>query len=136
MNQELITPKGYAHNYIRVNLSKKKIEKQQLPSDLPKLYLGGTGFCARILWDEVTSQTDPLGPENKLIFMTGPLTGTASPSTGRYSVCAKSPLTGFCGQANSAGFWGRDLKRSGFDGVGEFCDFIESPPVVGHDPCL
>jgi aldehyde:ferredoxin oxidoreductase len=69
------------------------------------------------LIDETPKGIDPLGPENKLIFMTGPLTGTPSPSTGRYSVCAKSPLTGVWGQANSAGFWGRDLKRSGFDGV-------------------
>ncbi|MFX1470642.1 MAG: aldehyde ferredoxin oxidoreductase family protein [Promethearchaeota archaeon] len=102
---------------LRVNLTNGKITEEFPDEETLKLYLGGAGLATKYLIDEVPKGIDPLGPENKLIFMTGPLTGTPSPSTGRYSVVAKSPLTGVWGQANSAGFWGRDLKRSGFDGI-------------------
>ncbi|MFX1553552.1 MAG: aldehyde ferredoxin oxidoreductase N-terminal domain-containing protein, partial [Promethearchaeota archaeon] len=102
---------------LRVNLANGKISEEFPDEQTLKLYLGGAGLATKYLIDEVPKGIDPLGPENKLIFMTGPLTGTPSPSTGRYSVVAKSPLTGIWGQANSAGFWGRDLKRSGFDGI-------------------
>ena len=102
---------------LRVDLANGKISEEFPDEETLKLYLGGAGLATKYLIDEVPKGIDPLGPENKLIFMTGPLTGTPSPSTGRYSVVAKSPLTNVWGQANSAGFWGRDLKRSGFDGV-------------------
>jgi aldehyde:ferredoxin oxidoreductase len=102
---------------LRVDLSSGKITEEFPDEDTLKMYLGGSGIATKYLIDETSKGIDPLGPENKLIFMTGPLTGTPSPSTGRYSVVAKSPLTGVWGEANSAGFWGRDLKRSGFDGV-------------------
>ena len=102
---------------LRIDLSSGQITEEFPDEETLKMYLGGSGLATKYLIDETSKGIDPLGPENKLIFMTGPLTGTPSPSTGRYSVVAKSPLTGFWGQANSAGFWGRDLKRSGFDGV-------------------
>ena len=108
---------GYMGKILRVDLSKSKITEEFPDEDTLKMFLGGSGLAAKYLFDEVEKGTDPLGPENKLIFMTGPLTGTRSPSTGRYIVVAKSPLTGFWGQANSAGFWGTNFKRSGFDGV-------------------
>jgi len=112
---------------LRVNLAIGKISEEFPDDETLKLYLGGAGLATKYLIDEVPKGIDPLGPENKLIFMTGPLTVTPSPSTGRYSVVAKSPLTGIWGQANSAGFWGRDLKRSGFDGV--IFEGISSKPV-------
>lgn len=102
---------------LRVNLSHSTITEEFPDEKTLKLFLGGAGLATKYLFDEVKPRIDPIGPENKLIFMTGPLTGTRSPSTGRYSVIAKSPLTGFWGHANSAGYWGRDFKRSGFDGV-------------------
>ncbi len=102
---------------LRVDLTSGKISEEFPDKETLKLYLGGAGLATKYLIDEVPKGIDPLGPENKLIFMTGPLTGTPSPSTGRYCVVAKSPLTGIWGEANSAGFWGRDLKRSGIDGV-------------------
>jgi aldehyde:ferredoxin oxidoreductase len=102
---------------LRVNLTDGQISEEFPDEETLKMYLGGSGLATKYLIDEVPKGIDPLGPENKLIFMTGPLTGTPSPSTGRYSIVAKSPLTGLWGEANSAGFWGRDLKRSGFDGV-------------------
>jgi len=108
---------GYMGKILRVNLSKSKITEEFPDENTLKMFLGGSGLATKYLFDEVKKGTDPLGPENKLIFMTGPLTGTPSPSTGRYIVVSKSPLTGFWGQANSAGFWGTNFKRSGFDGV-------------------
>jgi aldehyde:ferredoxin oxidoreductase len=108
---------GYMGKILRVNLSTGDITEEFPEKETLKKYLGGAGLATKYLYDEVPKGIDPLGPENKLIFMTGPMTGTSSPSTGRYSVVAKSPLTGFWGHANSGGYWGRDLKRSGFDGV-------------------
>ena len=102
---------------LRVNLTTSTITEVFPDDDTLRKYLGGAGLATKILFDETEPGLDPLGPENKLIFMTGPLTGTRSPSTGRYSVVTKAPLTNGWGQANSAGFWGRDFKRSGFDGV-------------------
>ncbi len=108
---------GYMGKILRIDLTNGKITEEFPDEETLKLYLGGAGLATKYLIEEVPKGIDPLGSENKLIFMTGPLTGTNSPSTGRYSVVTKSPLTGIWGQANSAGFWGRDLKRSGYDGV-------------------
>jgi len=108
---------GYMGKILRVNLTTSTITEEFPDEETLRKYLGGAGLATKILFDETEPGIDPLGPENKLIFMTGPLTGTSSPSTGRYSVVTKAPLTNGWGQANSAGFWGRDFKRSGFDGV-------------------
>ncbi|MFX1517014.1 MAG: aldehyde ferredoxin oxidoreductase family protein [Promethearchaeota archaeon] len=108
---------GYIGKILRVNLSSGTITEEFPEDETLKMFLGGAGLATKYLFDEVKAGIDPLGPENKLIFMSGPMTGTSSPSTGRYSVVAKSPLTGFWGHANSGGYWGRDLKRAGFDGV-------------------
>ena len=118
---------GYMGKILRVDLSKSKITEEFPDENTLKMFLGGSGLATKYLFDEVKKGTDPLGPKNKLIFMTGPLTGTRSPSTGRYIVVAKSPLTSFWGQANSAGFWGTNFKRSGFDGV--IFEGISSKPV-------
>ncbi len=82
-----------------------------------KEYIGGSGLAARIIFNELSPSVDPLSPENILLFMTGPLTGTASPSCGRYCVCTKSPLTGLWAESHAAGFWGPELKFSGHDGI-------------------
>jgi aldehyde:ferredoxin oxidoreductase len=108
---------GYMGKILRVDLANGNITEEFPDEQTLKMFLGGAALATKYLFNELKTGIDPLGPENKLIFMTGPLTGTPSPSTGRYSVVAKSPLTGIWGQANSAGFWGRDFKRSGFDGV-------------------
>ena len=102
---------------LRVNLSELRVSEEDFPESMVKKFLGGAGMATKYLYDEVKPGADPLGPENELIFMTGSLTGAVSPSTGRYSVVAKSPLTGIWGQANSAGFWGTDFKKTGFDGI-------------------
>jgi aldehyde:ferredoxin oxidoreductase len=102
---------------LRVNLSESMVSEEAVSENLMRGFLGGAGIATTYLWDEVPQGADPLGPENLLIFMTGLLTGAAAPSTGRYSVVFKSPLTGIWGQSNSAGYWGVWLKKTGFDGI-------------------
>jgi aldehyde:ferredoxin oxidoreductase len=119
---------GFMGKILRVNLTTGEIREEPVPEKEAKMFLGGSGLATRYLFDETKPGLDPLGPENKLIYMTGPLTGTMSPSSGRFSAVAKSPLTGFWGSANSGGRWGLDLKRSGFDGI--ILEGAANEPVV------
>jgi aldehyde:ferredoxin oxidoreductase len=102
---------------LRVNLSEGVVATEALREDWARSLIGGAGLATRYLYEQVPAGADPLGPENLLIFMTGPLTGTASASSSRYSVVGKSPLTGIWGHANSGGSFGPALKRSGYDGI-------------------
>jgi aldehyde:ferredoxin oxidoreductase len=108
---------GFMGKILRVNLSAGDLSTEAINQEWARKYLGGAGLATRYLYDEMPAGSDPLGPDNPLIFMTGPLTGTASASASRYSVVSKSPQTGIWGQANSGGSFGPALKRSGFDGV-------------------
>lgn len=108
---------AYMGRLLRINLSEQKITTEDLRMDWAKQFIGGAGLATRYLYDEVSTGVEALGAENKLIFMTGPLTGTASASAARYSVVAKSPLTGIWGHGNSGGSFGPALKRSGYDGI-------------------
>ena len=108
---------GYMGKLLRVNLSRGKITEEPLDTEVAREYIGGAGLATRIIFDEVPATTDPLSPENKLLFMTGPLTGTTFPTTARYEVCTKSPLTGIWLDASSSGSWGNFFKRTGYDGI-------------------
>jgi aldehyde:ferredoxin oxidoreductase len=106
---------GYIGKYLRVDLTRGKIIEVPIEEWRARLYLGGNGFGTKILWDEVPAGIDPFSPENRLIFSTGPLTGTNWPSSGRFEVISKSPLTGIYGDSNSGGHWGPELKFAGYD---------------------
>ena len=108
---------GYTGKILRVDLSEYRVWDEPLNEVYAKSYIGGSGLAARYAYDYLTPDTDPLSPDNPLIFMTGPFVGTAMPSAGRYSVCARSPLTGIWGEANSGGFFGPALRFSGYDGI-------------------
>jgi len=108
---------GYMGKILRVDLLNRKTEIQPLDEKIARNLVGGSGIGTRFLYDETTEQTDPLSPENLLIFMTGPLTGSSVPGTGRHEVTFKSPLTGIFGRAGVGGKWGVELKRAGFDGI-------------------
>ena len=108
---------GFMGKILRVNLTAREISEEPLPEKEARLFLGGSGLATWYLFRETQPGLDPLGPDNKLIFLTGPLTGTPSPSSGRFSAVAKSPQTGFWGAANSGGRFGLDLKKTGFDGL-------------------
>ncbi len=109
--------KGYMGKILRVDLINRRTEIQPLDEKLANNWVGGSGIGTRFLYDETNEQTDPLSPENVLIFMTGPLTGSSVPGTGRHEVTFKSPLTGIFGRAGVGGKWGVELKQSGFDGI-------------------
>ncbi|MFX0038249.1 MAG: aldehyde ferredoxin oxidoreductase family protein [Promethearchaeota archaeon] len=108
---------GYTGNILRVNLTGMKISIEYPDEIFYRRYIGGEGFVAYYLLKEVPPGIDPLSPQNKLIFATGPLTGFAIPGTGRNSVGAKSPLTGGFGEAEVGGHWGAELKHAGFDAI-------------------
>jgi len=108
---------GWTRKMVTIDLTNKKIKYENIEENLLKQYLGGRGLNAKLLYDMTKADTDPLGPDNPLIFSTGPLTGSLIPTNGRYSVTAKSPLTGIFGDGNSAGFWAPELKYAGFDTV-------------------
>lgn len=106
---------SYQGKILRINLSSKNIIQEDLKKDLAKKYIGGRGLGTKIFYDEVDPKTDPLSPENKLIFATGALTDTIAPTGGRYMVITKSPLTGTIASSNSGGFFGHKLKSTGYD---------------------
>lgn len=109
--------KGFMGKILRVNLSAGKVSEEPLDSQVAAKYLGGAGYAARVLYNEVSPTVDPLGPENKLIFMTGPMTATRFPTTARYVVVTKSPLTGIMVNGSSSGYWGMEFKNTGHDGI-------------------
>jgi aldehyde:ferredoxin oxidoreductase len=108
---------GYMGKLLVVNLTSGELKDEPLDPNIAHDFVGGAGYAARYLYDELGPDTDPLGPENTLMFMTGPLVGTRAPSCGRHEVCALSPLTGIWGESNSGGFWGAELRFTGYDGI-------------------
>lgn len=110
-----------------VDLSTGNIVVETPEESLYREYIGGYGIGAKIMYDRQQPGADPLGPNNMLGFMSGPLTGTPAVSGSRYQVMAKSPLTGGWGDANAGGFFGPGMKHSGFDGI--FFTGISDKPV-------
>lgn len=108
---------GYAGKVLRVDLTRKETHVSKLERDMAADFLGGRGFNSKRLYDEVKSGTDPLGPENRLMFSSGPLVGTMFPTACRFNVSAKSPLTGILGDSNAGGHFAAELKFAGYDQV-------------------
>ena len=110
-------PYGYNGQILRVNLTTGNITIEEPGEALYRRYLGGGGLGVYYLLNEVPAGVDPLGPENKLIFMTSVINGSPISGTNRYAAIAKSPLTGGYGEAEAGGYWGPALKSAGFDGI-------------------
>ena len=108
---------GWTGKLLRINLTDKTIKKEDLNLENARKYIGARGLGTKIFMNEVDPKVEPFSPENKLIFMTGPLTGTLASSAGRYEVVAKAPLTGTIGASNSGGHFGPELKYAGYDGI-------------------
>ena len=106
---------GWTKKILRVNLSEGTAEAEPLNMEWARHYLGQRGLATRYLVEEVAPSCDALGPDNKLIMTTGPLTGTCASTGGRYSVVTKSPLTGAVACSNSGGFIGAEMKNAGWD---------------------
>jgi aldehyde:ferredoxin oxidoreductase len=118
---------GYMGKILFVDLSSGEMKEEVLEEKLCRNFIGGYGIGARILYNRQKAGVDPLGPENILGFITGPLTGTPATTGTRYTAVAKSPLTGGWGDANSGGFFGPHLKFAGYDAV--FLNGIADKPV-------
>lgn len=110
-------PGSYYEKIARINLTTGEIKIEKLDTELAHKFIGGRGLGTKMLYDEGVATVDPLSPENKLIYITGPMTGSASPSSGRYMVVTKSPLTGMIASSNSGGIWGAKLKYAGWDAI-------------------
>ena len=106
---------SWTRKILRVNLSKGTCTPEALNMDWAKAYLGQRGLASKYLVEEIDPTCDALGPDNKLIMATGPLTGTMASTAGRYSVVCKSPLTGAIAASNSGGFLGAEMKFAGWD---------------------
>ncbi len=106
---------GWHNKLLRVDLTRQKVTIEDIDPKISKDYIGGRGVAIRYLYDEVDPQVDPLSPENKLIFATGPLTATPAPTGNRYMVITKSPLSGALSNSNSGGDFPTWMKRTGFD---------------------
>ncbi len=103
--------------YLHIDLTTGLIEEKGIDPALARDFIGGSGLTARLLYDMINQNTDPLGPENPLLFMTGPLVGTSMPAAGRCTVSARSPLTGYWGESNTGGFIGPEIRFAGYDGM-------------------
>jgi aldehyde:ferredoxin oxidoreductase len=102
---------------LEVNLSNGKIEAKSIKEEDQRKLLGGSGLAAKIFFDSIDQNVDPLSPGNPLIVMTGPVVGTQFPGTSRFAVSGKSPLTGIWGEGTCGGNFGPELKFSGVDGI-------------------
>ena len=106
---------GWHLKILRVNLTTKKITREDVDPKITRDYLGGRGWAIHYLYNEMDPMADALSPENVLIFATGPLTATPAPTGNRYMVVTKSPLTGALAHSNSGGEFPTWMKRTGFD---------------------
>jgi aldehyde:ferredoxin oxidoreductase len=109
-------PYGWVGKTLRVDLDKRETTIE--PSEqFYRSFMGGKGINAKVLWDEVTPETEPFASDNRLIFGTGPLVGTLVPTGCKCSISSKSPLTGRYGDSNIGGYWPAELKYAGFDQI-------------------
>src|SRR5712691_5564300 len=106
---------GWIGKTLRVNLTQGAIQVEDIPRQWLEEYVGGRGLADRYLYEEMDPAVDPFAPENKLIFATGPLTGTAAPCGARYMVVTKGALTNAITTSNAGGHWGPELKFAGYD---------------------
>ncbi|MCS6811515.1 MAG: aldehyde ferredoxin oxidoreductase family protein [Tepidimonas sp.] len=106
---------AWAGKILRVNLSAGTCRAEPLNMTWARQYLGSRGLGTKYLVEEIDPKVDPLSPDNKIIWATGPLTGTMASTGGRYTVITKGPLTGAIACSNSGGYWGAELKMAGWD---------------------
>ncbi|MCM5679555.1 aldehyde ferredoxin oxidoreductase family protein [Schlegelella sp. S2-27] len=108
---------SWAGKILRVNLTTGEVKSEPLNMEWARAYLGSRGLATKYLTSEIDPKVDPLSTENKIIWSTGPLTGTMASTGGRYTVVTKGPLTGAIACSNSGGYWGAELKMAGWDMV-------------------
>ncbi len=108
---------GYTGKVLRVDLTSKTFKEEPLPVEVAQDFIGGSGLTVKYVFDEVPPDCDPLGPENKLVYAPGPLTGSTIPCASRMAINAKSPATGAMGVATTGGHFPVEMKRAGYDAI-------------------
>ena len=108
---------AFTGQYLRVNLTQGTTAVERFPDVDYRMFMGGAAMASAILMKELKPGVDPLGPENLLVFATGPLNGLPLAGTSRFTVVGKSPLTGGYGEGEAGGWWAPELKFAGFDGI-------------------
>src|SRR5512143_3404108 len=108
---------GYKNRILEMDLSTGKMNISDAGEEDKKKFIGGSGLSAKLFLDRFDIRSNALSPENPLVIMNGPLTGTNLPGTSRFAVCGKSPLTGIWGESACGGNFGPELKMAGWDGV-------------------
>jgi aldehyde:ferredoxin oxidoreductase len=121
---------GWTGVFLKINLSKSKAVAEQYDESLALNFLGGRGFAVKILWDTLKQGTDPLSPENKLIFAAGPLTAIGLPNSGKLVVASKSPLTGGYGDGNLGTLAAVNMRKAGYDAL--IIEGKAQTPVILH----
>ncbi len=102
---------------LTIDLSSNMISTEPLNQEYLKNFLGGSGYACRYLYNKIDKETDPLSPNNILMFMTGIFCGSTVPTSGRFVACSKSPYTGLWGESNCGGFFGPELRKTGYEGI-------------------
>ena len=121
---------GWTGSFLNADLTKRKAIDAKYDEALALNFLGGRGFAIKILWDTVKQGTDPLSPENKLIFAAGPLTAIGLPNSGKLVVASKSPLTGGYGDGNMGTLASVNMRRAGYDAL--VLEGKSETPVILH----
>ncbi|MCQ5341180.1 MAG: aldehyde ferredoxin oxidoreductase, partial [Candidatus Methanomethylicia archaeon] len=108
---------GYKGKILMINLTTKKTSILEITDEFARKYLGGNGFSARLLFDMIDPRIDAFDPTNVISIMTGPFQGTYMPTSGKYHVASKSPLTNGFFDSISGGYMGAEIKYAGYDGI-------------------
>ncbi len=108
---------GWNGKFIRVTLPRGRISKEEIHEDVLHQYLGGIGLATKFVFDENTPGIDALDPRNTLVYAVGPFASSAVPTSGKFAVAAKSPLTGFIGYGVASGLFGPSLRNAGYDAI-------------------
>jgi aldehyde:ferredoxin oxidoreductase len=108
---------GFAQQLLYVDLGSGEVVKKSLDSEIPRKFLGAKGLAIKLLYEEIEAGSDPLGPNNVLMFSTGPMTGAPLAGGVKYSVACRSPLTGTWDDSSASGFFGPQLKLAGYDAL-------------------
>jgi len=106
---------SYTGRILRIDLSTSKISEENLNEKDAEKFIGGKGLGVHLLFDNIDPRVDPLSPENSLILCTGPLTGSLAPTSGRWCIVTKSPLTSLFLDSQIGGYFGAEIKKSGYD---------------------
>ncbi len=125
---------GYFRQHLAVDLTEGKAERLALSEAFLARYIGGRGFGAKLVWDNLVRhdfKVDPLGPENMLVVAAGPLTGVYLPSSGKNSFASISPATGLFGDSSMGGGFGVELRQAGYDAVAVVGKAIHPQPAGG-----